>query len=114
MFVEERGDNLWLGAAIPRYWLADGKTVGIERAATYFGQVSMQVTSRAAAGKISMRIEPPVRNPPKRIYARFRHPDQKKMVRCDVDGKFYDRFDPDKEWVVLEGLTKPAEITVYY
>jgi hypothetical protein len=74
----------------------------------------MQITSRAAAGKISMRIEPPVRNPPERICARIRHPEQKKMVRCEVDGKPYNRFDPDKEWVVFEGLTKPVEIMAYY
>ncbi len=41
MFVEERGDELWLGAAIPRYWLADGKTCGIENARTYFGPMSV-------------------------------------------------------------------------
>lgn len=114
MFVEERGDDLWLGAALPRYWLADGNTVGIERSATYFGPVSMRITSRAAEGRITMRIEPPVRNPPKRIYARLRHPDGKRMVRCEVDGKPYDRFDPDKEWVVFEGLTKPLEIRAHY
>ena len=45
MFVQERGDELWLGAAIPRYWLADGKTCGIEDAGTYFGPMSVRYKS---------------------------------------------------------------------
>src|SRR5262249_2410199 len=37
MFVHEQGNNLILGQAIPRYWLHQGQSVGIDRAASYFG-----------------------------------------------------------------------------
>jgi hypothetical protein len=115
MFVEERGDELWLGAAIPRYWLADGKTCGIEKAQTYFGPASIMYDSKVSQGRIEATFDPPRRNPPKKIYIRFRHPEGKKMTRCEIDGKSYKNFDPEKEWVVLtENPKNQIRIVAYY
>jgi len=124
MFIQERGDELWLGAAVPRYWLAQGKSCGIENAATYFGPMSVVLRSMVEEGRIEMTIDPPRRNPPKRILARFRHPKGKTMTRCELNGKrvparrgpAYDRFDPQKEWVILEApaLAGPIHIIAYY
>jgi len=114
MFVQERGDELLLGAAIPRYWLADGKHCGIENARTHFGPMSVKYESQAAEGRIEMTIDPPRRNPPKRILVRFRHPDGHRMTRCQVNGKAYNRFDPAKELVVLTRCRKPTRIIAYY
>jgi hypothetical protein len=115
MFIQERGDELWLGAAVPRYWLADGKKCGIENASTYFGPMSVKFESSIAKGRIEMTLDPPRRNPPKKIFARFRHPEGKKMTRCELNGKSYKNFDPEKEWVVLiEQFAKALRIIVYY
>ncbi|MHC4085625.1 MAG: hypothetical protein ACYSWZ_10000 [Planctomycetota bacterium] len=114
MFILERGEELWLGSAIPRYWLADGKQCGIENAGTYFGPMSVKYESRSAEGRIEMTIDPPRRNPPKRILVRFRHPEGHRMKRCEVNGKAYNRFDPVKELVVLNRCRKPTRITAYY
>ena len=54
MFVHEQGDDLYLGQAIPRYWLADGNQIGIERAATHFGPLSLRYDSQAAKGSIKV------------------------------------------------------------
>jgi len=114
MFVQERGDELWLGAAVPRYWLADGQKIGITNARTYFGPMSIQMESAAAKGQIRMTLDPPKRNPPKVIRCRFRHPEAKRMVRCEVNGKAYDRFDAGKEWVELRDPAGKTEIVAYY
>jgi hypothetical protein len=114
MFILERGDELWLGAAIPRYWLADGKRCGIANAGTYFGPMSVRYQSRVDEGRIEMTIDPPRRNPPKRILVRFRHPEGHRMVRCEVNGKAYNRIDPVKEMVVLSQCRKPTRVTAYY
>ena len=114
MFIMERGKELWLGAAIPRYWLADGQTLAIENAATHFGRISMTLESRVARGEIEMWIEPPRRNPPKVVRARFRHPDAKRMTRCEVNGKPHLGFDPAKEWVVLDECAGPCRIVAFY
>jgi hypothetical protein len=115
MFIQERGDELWLGAAIPRYWLADGKTCGVEDARTYFGPMSVRYESKVSQGRIEMTLDPPRRNPPKKITVRFRHPEGKKLTRCSINGQPYKNFDPEKEWVVLtECPTRQIRIAAYY
>ena len=115
MFIQERGDELWLGAAIPRYWLADGKICGIENAATYFGPMSVKYESHAASSRIEVTLDPPKRNPPKKIFVRFRHPEGKKITRCELNGQPYTKFDPEKEWVVLTECPKETNrIVAYY
>jgi len=115
MYVCEHGDDLHLGRAIPRYWLDQGNTIGIERSASYFGSLSWQMTSDIEAGKIKALLTPPKRNPPKTIYVRFRHPQQKPILSVTVNGKPYDRFDVEKEWVILPGnIEGSVEIIVTY
>ena len=114
MFVWDEGNDLYLGKMMPRYWLADGKTVQITRAETHFGQMSMSIKSSAASGSIEMTIDPPTRRAPGAIYARFRHPDGKTITRVTVDGQPWDKFDAAKEWVVLPALKAKTMVVAYY
>ncbi len=114
MFVQERDDALWLGAAIPRGWLTDGRKIGIRNAATHFGPLSMQMESGVTAGEIRMTVDPPRRNPPARIRARFRHPEGRPMVRCEVNGKPHRAFDPKTEWVELSEWAGQTVIVAHY
>src|SRR5262249_8186449 len=75
LFVREEGDQLLLGQGVPREWLRPGMQCGIERAATYFGPVS--VVFSGGDHQITARIEGPRRNLPKEIRLRFRHPSAK-------------------------------------
>ncbi len=114
MYVEERGDELRLGGALPRSWLVDGSDIAIERARTHFGTLSLRIVSRAAAGAIEMTIDPPRRNPPRSIRARFRHPAGRPILRCEVDGRPWRRFDPSTGWVDLGRRTAPLSVVAYY
>jgi hypothetical protein len=130
MFIWDEGEDLYLGKTMPRYWLADGKEVKIERAQTHFGPMSMSMKSSAGSGSfgalrtgsfdrpgtesIEMTIDPPTRNAPRAIYARFRHPDGKSMNRVTVNGKPYTDFDPAKEWVILPALKAKTVVVAYY
>jgi len=115
MFIQEKGDELILGGAIPRYWLADGNKISIENARTYFGPMSVSYESKVSKGRIEVTLEPPKRNPPKKIYIRFRHPEGKKITRCTLNGKPYKTFDTEKEWVILEQCPRETtRITAYY
>jgi hypothetical protein len=115
MFIEERGNELWLGAAIPRSWLADENKIGIENASTYFGPMSVSFESKISKDRIEVTLEPPKRNPPKKIYIRFRHPEGKKIIRCELNGKSYSQFDPEKEWVLLtQYLKDKVSIVAFY
>jgi len=111
MFVREDGPDLYLGQAIPRYWLADGQMSAIRRAATHFGPLSLTLKSRAGAGEIEASLTPPTRTPPKRIFLRLRHPDTKPIRGVTVNGQPWTGFDPQKEWIELPG-TLDGEQTI--
>jgi hypothetical protein len=113
-FVDERGEDLCLGMAVPRAWLADGGAPAIERAATYFGPLGLRYESHAAQGSISAVLDPPTRRPPKRIFLRFRHPEARPIVRVQIDGKPWDKIDAKRELVELPPLRGPATITAFY
>ena len=115
MFVNEQGNDLYLGQAIPRYWLADGRRIGIERAASCFGPLSVQYESHAAEGTIKVTFDPPTRNRPRTVYLRIRHPQAKPIKSVLLNGKPYDKTDPGKEWIILPGeLEGRQEIVAQY
>jgi len=99
MFVQEVGGTLYLGRGIPRAWLRQGERPGIERAQTYFGEVSVAWESHADEGVIIARAELPARRAPERICLRFRHPEKAELKQVRVNGEAGERFDPAKEWV---------------
>lgn len=115
MFVSEQGKDLYLGRAIPRYWLADGKSVAIERAASYFGEISFTIESHAAVGEIKAIVDLPQRNDPKTVYLRIRHPQAQPICSVDLNGKDYQQFDVEKEWIILpENISGRQELVVRY
>ena len=115
MFVNEQGGSLYLGQAIPRYWLADGNRIGIERAASQFGPLSVQYESHAADGTVKVLLDPPTRNRPEAVYVRIRHPRAEPLKSVLLNGKAYDGIDGKKEWIVLPGtLAGRQEIVAQY
>jgi len=114
MFVYERNDELLLGFGIPRYWLAHGEAVSIKRAQTYFGEMSLEIESRADEGKIVARISPPTRNPPEKMLLRFRHATGKKLTGVEIDGTKWTDFDPESETVALPQMTVPTDVMALY
>jgi hypothetical protein len=113
MFVREAGDKLYLGQAIPRYWFEDGKEIGIENAASYFGPMSVFYKSAVQReGRIVVELDPPQRNPPKTIYLRLRRPDAKPIKSVVINGKPFDKIDVQKEWIVLPGNLKSHQSIV--
>jgi len=114
MFLAEHGPDLYVGQALPRAWFRHGQQMRIEGAATYFGEASVAFTSEAAAGLITVRLTPPTRNLPDRIYVRVRHPEATPIASVWIDGRPHPDFDPDRELISLEPPTAPVEIRVYY
>ncbi|MPY90593.1 MAG: hypothetical protein GEU99_22060 [Luteitalea sp.] len=115
MFVREDGEDLYLGQAIPRYWLRRSREIGIERAASHFGPLSLRMIADPENDRIKAVLRPPTRNPARKVYLRFRHPQAKPMRRVTVNGQDYRQFDVSKEWVVLPGdLQGVQEVVVTY
>lgn len=115
MFVNEVGPKLYLGQAIPRYWLSHGNKIGIRNAPSNFGVLSFTIESKAAEGTIKALLDPPGRNPPESIFLRLRHPDGSKIKSVTINGRPYENFDADKEWIILPGkLSERQEVVATY
>lgn len=65
MLVHEDGDELHLLAAVPDWWLADGKEIRIERLPTHFGPMDLRV--QGSARGVHVELTGPTREPPQRI-----------------------------------------------
>ena len=114
MFVDERGEDLYLGMAIPRLWLKDGSSPAIDRGASRFGPVSLRFESHAKDDYLEATLTPPQRRSPRHTFLRFRHPESKPMRWVTVDGKAWTQFDREKEWVQLPALAGRTVIRAGY
>lgn len=63
--VPSEGNDLHLLAAVPDWWLADGREIAVERAPTHFGPLSLRVTGRAEGVRVEWSA--PTERPPSRI-----------------------------------------------
>jgi hypothetical protein len=110
LFVREEDDTLLIGQAVPRGWLAQGQRCGIERAATYFGPMS--VIYSGGENQITARLEGPRRNPPTRIRVRVREPRERSIQSVMVNGKPWTEF--KGEWIELPGDIGDATIVARF
>jgi len=108
MYVQERGDELWLAPFVTNNWMKDGMKVVIAKAPTTFGKVSYRIDSHVADGYIDATIDPLPRKSPREIVIRLRHPDGLKMKSVTVDGIEHSDFDTVKEIVRV----KPSDATI--
>ncbi len=98
VFEERDREVLWLGKAIPRHWLSDGKVIELAHAPTRWGKVCYRVESHVADGRISARISMEGNKMPQEILLRLRCPQGAKVI--DVDdgvGNLQIEIDRDRE-----------------
>ena len=96
---ELSGDSLFVGQAIPRAWLADGKQVRASGAPTHFGPVNLMFTREAAKGIIHVEVEFRSDRRPPTLLVRLRHPEEKPLQSVTVNGQKWAGFDAVREWV---------------
>lgn len=65
MLIHEAGDELHLLSAVPDWWLGEGEEIRVEAAPTHFGEMGMLI--RGTVKGVEVRLDRPIRNPPKRI-----------------------------------------------
>ncbi len=104
MFVNDRGDELWLAPFVPNHYMDDGEVVAVRKAPTHFGKVNYEITSHVARGQIEAVIDPPRRRRPETIVIRLRHPEEKRMKSVTVNGKPHKDFDSETEVVRIEPI----------
>ena len=112
MLVNELGGKgtLFIGQAVPRAWLADGKRIEVKQAPTYYGPMSMTIRSHTATGTIQAEIQMPQRQKPRELLLRLRHPDGRKIKSVKVNDKDWAQFDTGKEWVRVINPDQPRYV----
>lgn len=75
MLLRESGDDLQIGFAVPRSWLAPGRRLAVREAPTRFGPASFSMEADADGSSIRVHLDPPPGGVEGAIRVRLRHPD---------------------------------------
>ncbi len=114
MLVRESGDRLYLDSGAPRAWFLPGRAIEVDRAATFFGELSFRIESHTERGFIEAHISPPQRSRPKEIVLRLRHPSGERIVRVELSGENWTKFDAERETIVLPRDKRVITVRAFY
>ena len=109
MLYLEQGRTLRLLAGVPRNYLEDGKTIAVERAASYFGPLTFRVDSHLDENFIHATVTSPGDRHPDMVEIRLPHPAGRPAK--SVEGGSYL---PATESVRIEHFTGAAEVTLRF
>ena len=112
MLVQEDGDRLWIGRALPRHWLAGEAVTEIKDAPTAFGPVSFVIHPHPGQGRTDIELWAPARRMPKTILLRLRDPGMRKIADVKVNGEAIRTFAGDT--IELASPQRHLDIEVTY
>ncbi len=115
VFEDPESNTLWLGKAVPRKWLEDGKTTAISAAPTKWGRVGFSVVSHVATGTIAARIELPGSAFAVSTNLRLRAPGEVKMKSVTLNGKPWTQFSSENETITIPaGMSGTVNLVAQY
>lgn len=109
MLYLENGPVLELLAGVPRAWLESGQRIELANVASYFGPLSLRVSSRLDEGRIEAVLECHSERPPAAVELRLPHPAGRRA--SSVSGGSYD---PTRERVRVEPFAGRAEVVLRF
>lgn len=109
MLYMEDGETLKLLRGVPRAWLEHGKRIELRDVASYFGPLSLVVTSKVDAGFIEAEITCASDRRPEHVEIRLPHPLGKKAV--SVEGGVYDA---EREALTIEKFGGHARVRTVF
>ncbi len=101
--IHEQGDELHLLLGTPDWWLEKGRGVTVENAPTHFGPMSLKI--RGTARGVEVKLDPPRRQPAKRIVLHL--PKSRPLLKAPKGVSVVYRPDEARRWDF------PAVIEVY-
>jgi hypothetical protein len=104
VFEDPQSETLWLGKAIPRPWLEDGKSTSVSQAPTRWGRVGFSIVSHMKENSISAQVELPSSFPAVTKF-RLRTPDNAKLKSVTLNGKPWTQFSADDETITIPAGT---------
>ena len=106
----EQDQTLKFLAGIPRRWLEDGQSIQLNRVASYFGTLDLQVVSKVSAGVIEASVTlHNKKHLPASIVIRLPHPEGRQALR--VEGGTYD---PATESVTIKPFRGRATVKLLF
>ena len=115
VFEDPESDILWLGKAVPRQWLQDGKTIAVANAFTKWGRVGFSIESHVKTGNITAHLQFPDAGLRAETRLRLRVESNEPIRSVTLNGKPWTRFDRANEVVVVPpGARGRTEIEVHY
>ncbi len=112
--VRESDGRLYLNSGAPKEWFRPGKTIEVERAATFFGELSYRVEAHLDQGFIGASVSLPQRERPREVTLRLRHPEGKKIARVELNGHDWTRFDAERGTISLPPEESRIGVRAYY
>lgn len=112
MLLRESGDDLQVGSAVPRPWLAPGKRLAVRMAPTMFGPVSFSMETAADGSTIRVHLDPPARGVKGAVKIRLRHPAFKDIKAVQVDPQTELTFQRDV--IELRRPSRSIDLVVRY
>jgi hypothetical protein len=100
VFEDPESETLWIAKAVPRDWLADGKTTAARRVPTRWGRAGFRMVSHLHAGFITAELDLPA-GAPVTTRLRLRAPGEARLNSVLVNGKPWEQFDAKEEVVTL-------------
>ena len=100
VFEDPQSETLWLGRAIPRQWLEDGKTTAVSDAPTRWGRVGFSIVSHLNENTISATVRLPSSFPAE-TKLRLRVPGNAPLKSVTLNGKTYTNFNPAEETITI-------------
>jgi hypothetical protein len=112
--LREDGDVLKIAFGAPRRWFRTGERIVLHQAAAFFGPVSYEIRSRLADGYIDADLKLPQNFRAKRILLRLRHPENKKLIRVEVNKTEWPQFHPTGETIELPPTSGQTTVRAYF
>jgi hypothetical protein len=112
MLVQEDGDRLWIGRALPQQWLAGDAVTELRDAPTSFGLVSFVIRPHPGQGRTDVELSAPARRTPEAILLRLRDPQMRKIRDVKVNGQSIKTFSGDT--IELRSPSEHLDIEVTY
>ena len=101
VFEDPESETLWLGKAVPRAWLEDGKRIAVTGATTRWGRIDYAIDANVRRRSIATSIVFPDDGITAETRLRLRAPDEMRMKSVTVNGKRWTQFDAANEVVVI-------------
>ncbi len=115
MLELEVGNELWLNPGTPRYWIEPGNAIRLYQAATTYGKISYEIKNGSEPNSIEANIDlSSLSFDPVKILLFVRAPFEKPMKSVTINGIEWEKWDIDKESIVLPNEKKNLKINVCY